>query len=295
MRYFVPFCLLSLFILTFNSCKQNKDGSKVDSTMFEDQDSFSLQEYELNKIVYSVPSPHQISMLIHDDYPHYEESIFSRKIDINNYSTSEKKALMLGALCADLGYLSLYDQKELSIQYLNHIRSLVDVPKLSQFNSNDLFKRIDKNLGNSDSIIMIISDVLKIENEAIRNGERPYLSPLIIAGGWIESFYILNTLYSNSKNSHLFGILLQQQYVLDNLIQLLRPYYKKSREYTELVDKLVEIAYEYEVVDVIYKNFPPENTENTTKVKCRFTPVLTGSQLERMHEFAKSLRKYLNN
>jgi hypothetical protein len=232
-------------------------------------------------------------MLLRDDYPHYEESIFSRKIDIDNYSTSEKKALILGALCADLGYLSLYDQKELSIHYLNNIRNLIDVPKLSQYNSGELFKRIDKNLGNSDSIIIIMSEILKIENEAIRNGERPYLSSLIIAGGWIESFYILNTLYSNSKNSNLFGILLQQQYVLENLIQILRPYYKKSRDYTELVDKLVEIAYEYEVVDVIYKNLPPENSENTTNVKCRFTPILTGSQLERMNELSKSLRKSL--
>lgn len=293
MRYFVPFCLLFLFILTLTSCKQNKDVPKVDSTIFTDQDSLSLQEYELNNIVYSVPSPHQISMLIYDDYPHYEESIFNWKFDINNYSTSEKKALILGALCADLGYLSLYDQKELSIKYLNHIRNLIDVPKLSQFNPNDLFKRIDKNLGNSDSIITIISEIIKVENEAIRNGERPYLSSLIIAGGWIESFYILNTLYSNSKNSYLFGILLQQQYVLDNLIQILRPYYKKSREYTELVDQLVEIAYEFEVVDVIYKNMPPENSGNTTNVKCRFTHVLTGSQLERMNQFSKSLRKSL--
>lgn len=200
---------------------------------------------------------------------------------------------MLGALCADLGYLSLYEQKDLAIEYLNNIQLLVNATKLGQYNSKDLFSRIDNNLGNSDSILMIMSEILRKENESIRTGDRPYLSSLMVAGGWIESFYIINKLYSNSRNSNLFGILLQQQYVLENLIQQLRPYYRKSREYTELVDKLVEIAYEYEVVDVVYKNIPPENSDSSTHIKCRFTQVLTGSQLENMYNFSNSLRKSL--
>jgi hypothetical protein len=132
---------------------------------------------------------------------------------------------------------------------------------------------------------------MRKENVAIRTGERPYLSTLIIAGGWIESFYILNTLYNNSKNSNLFGFLLHQQYALDNLIKLLRPYYKKSQEYTELLDKLVEIAYEFEVIDVDYKNEPALHSDSATTIRCKFTPVLSGSQLDKLYEYSRSLRR----
>lgn len=265
----------------------------MDSEKFNFQDSLSQQEFDLNQVVYSVPSPHQLSILVKEDYSYYEDEIFEKKIDINEYSTSERKALILGALCADLGYLSLYDQKDLEIEYLNNIRQLVNYQKLNQYNSTELFTRIDDNLGNSDSILMIMSQILRKENEAIRSGERPYLSTLIIAGGWIESFYIINTLYNNSRNSNLFGILLHQQYALDNLIQLLRPYYKKSPEYTELINKLVDIAYEFEVVDMNYKNAPAQHSDSTTSIRCRFTPVLTGSQLNNMYDYSRSLRRII--
>lgn len=290
MRYFVPLMFIVTFIL-FSSCKHRQDTSQLNSENFNFQDSLSEQEFDLNQVVYSVPSPHQLTMLVKEDYSYYEDDIFEKKIDINEYSTSERKALILGALCTDLGYLSLYDQRNLEIEYLNNIRQLVNFQKFNQYNSSELFKRIDDNLGNSDSILMIMSQLMRKENEAIRNGERPYLSTLIIAGGWIESFYIINTLYNNSKNSNLFGILLQQQYALDNLIQLLRPYYKKSPEYTELINKLVEIAYEFEVVDVDYKNAPAHHSDSTTTIRCKFTPVLTGSQLDKMFEYSRSLRR----
>lgn len=290
MRYLVPL-ITFVFILALNSCKQNQESSALEPDSVYVQDSLSREEFNFDPTVYSVPSPHQISILVKEGYPHYEEDIFETKIDINNYSTSEKRALILGVLIADLGYLSLYDQKNLQIEYLNKIQQLVNRQNTHNFNSTDLFNRIDSNLGDSDSILMIMSQILRKENEAIRTGERPYLSSLTVAGSWIESFYIINTLYSNSKNSNLFGILLHQKYVLDNLIQQLRPFYKKSIEYTELVDKLVEIAYEFEVVDMNYKHIPPENKARTTFVKCKFTQVLTGSQLEKMNELARSLRK----
>jgi hypothetical protein len=265
----------------------------LDSGKFGFQDSLSAHEFDLNQVVYSVPSPLQLSMLVKEDFSYYEDDIFEKKIDINDYSTSERKALILGALCTDLGYLCLYDQRNLEIEYLNNIRQLVNFENLNQYNSNELFKRINDNLGNSDSILMIMSQIMRKENEAIRNGERPYLSTLIIAGGWIESFYIINTLYNNSKNSNLFGILLHQQYALDNLIQLLRPYYKKSQEYTDLIDKLVEIAYEFEVVDVNYKNAPAHHSDSITNIRCKFTPVLTGSQLNNMYNYSRSLRSII--
>jgi hypothetical protein len=271
------------------SCKQHQVTSYPDKIF----DTEIPEGDILNKMIFSIPSPHQISLLIKDDYPDYEESIFQKRIDLNHYSTSEKRALVLGALCVDVGYLSLYDQKELTIQYLDNIKSIISTSRHSNPNTSATFKRINNNLNNSDSILTIISEITRQENEAAQEGEMSYLGPLIVAGGWIESFYILNTLYNNSKNSNLFGIILQQQCVLENLIQILRPYYKKSSEYTDVMNRLVEIAYEFDVVDVSYKNVAPTNSENVTTIKCRFTPLLSGSQLDKINELSGSLRKHL--
>ncbi|NJK97779.1 MAG: hypothetical protein HC905_25270 [Bacteroidales bacterium] len=145
----------------------------------------------------------------------------------------------------------------------------------------------------ANSILIILSEVYRKENEAIRTGEQPHLGPLVMAGGWIESFYLLNKLYDKTRNSNLFGIVLQQQYVLENLIAILKPYYKKSPDYTELIDQLVNISYEFEVIDMNYKNSPAINKENTTYVKCKFTPLLTGSHLEEIGEMSGSLRNII--
>lgn len=293
MRYRVAFFCIIVFILAFNSCNRNQNVTSSSGFNISADSLSLLYNYNLSDIFYSVPSPHQISLLIKDDCPYFDETIFQKPVDVHQYATSEKKALVLGLLGADLGYLSLYDQKELALKYLDNIGHLVDVSKQAQYGTSEIFKRVEKNLGNSDSMLMIISSIYSKENEAIRNGERPHLGTLIVAGGWIESFYLLNKLYSNTRNSNLFGIILQQQYVLDNLIHSLRPYYKKSRDFTELIDKLVEIAYEYEVVDVNYKNIPAVDNDSITFVKCRFTPILTGSHLERMFELSSSLRSSL--
>lgn len=291
MRFFVSFACTLVFVLTLNSCKRNNDALNTQNLYYPD--SLYLNNYDLTEIQYSIPLPNQVSLIIKEDFPFCREGIFDTHLDISNYSTSEKKALVMGALFADLGYLCLYDQKDLLIKNLNNIRLLTRSLKFGQYNAAELLKHLETNLDNSDSILLISSIILKKEFENIRKSERTDLCTLIIAGGWIESFYILNTLSNNSKNSTLFGILLQQQYILDNLINALKPYYNKSREHKEITDKLIEIAYEFEVVDINYKNIPAEHSDSLTFVKCEFTSTLSGSQLNKMFALSGSIRTSL--
>jgi hypothetical protein len=293
MRYVIKcFLFLTICILAL-SCNRKQNISEISNiNLSGDTATFP---YSINDVLFSVPSPHQISLLIKEDCPYFDEKTFKNDVNIRMYLTSEKRALVIGALGADLGYLSLYDQKGLTLKYLEDIRYLAEELKLTPENSKSQFKMLSENMDNCDSMLFMISEIYREGNQYLKQGDRQYLSNLIIAGGWIESFYLLNNLYEDSKNSNLFGIILQQQYVIDNLIKSLQPFYNKSQEFTDLIDKLVEIAYEYEVVDMHYKNAPPENTDknNLTIVKCRFTPVLTGSHLEKILDLSRALRKKL--
>lgn len=293
MHYRVAFLCILLSALSFTSCIRKLD-TITSGELGSFNDTLSVQyQSNLNKIKYFIPSPHQISLLIKDDCQYFDESLFETPVNVNLYLTTERKALVLGALGADVVYLGLYDQKELALQYLDNIRALVQVSKEDQLSASSMFERIRNNMENSDSMINAITELYRKETDAIKLADRPYLETLTIAGGWIESFYLLSNLYNKTRNSNLFGILLQQQYVIDNLIHLLSPLYEKSKDYTELIDKLVEIAYEYEVVDVNYKNMPPINTDSATFIRCKFTPLLTGSHLEKIIELSKSLRTSL--
>jgi hypothetical protein len=58
----------------------------------------------------------------------------------------------------------------------------------------------------------------------------------------------------------------QQKFVLENLIRFLSPYYNKSEDVSEIVDDLIEIAYDFDVVDIkySYKNKAGQTMENGT-------------------------------
>jgi hypothetical protein len=293
MRYVSICFLLILLGLISLSCNRNQNTSNLNKIITYTDSTTNSNSF--NEVLYSIPSPHLISILIKEDCPYFDEKTFKNELNVRMYLTTEKRALIIGALGADIGYLSLYDQKGLVLNYLENIRYLAQEIKLTPDYSKIKFQQIEENMDNCDSMLSMISDIYREGNEYLKLGDRQNLGNLIIAGGWIESFYLLNNLYEISKNSNLFGIILQQQYVVSNLIKSLQPYYNKSQEYTELIDKLVEIAYEYEVVDMKYKNSPSENIDksNITVIKCKFTPVLTGSHLDKLYDLSKSLRKKL--
>jgi len=292
MRYRFACLLVFICMLLFTSCKWGKEDRFSFKTEDMDDTTFT-QIIEPNNLLYAIPSPHQVSLLIKEDCKFFDETILPKEIDINQYLTSERKALVLGALGADLGYLSLYEQNNTTLQYLKSVQHLIDISKFSTYNPENIFKQLKDNANNSDSLISKISEVYRLEINAVRYGERPQLGALVIAGGWIESFYLLNKIYDKTQNSNLFTILLQQQLVLENLIAILRPYYKKSNEFADLIDRLVEIAYEFEVVDVRYTNAAALNKDSLTIIKCRYIPVLTGSHLEKINELSGSLRNSL--
>lgn len=285
------FQILTLFILLLNFACKNKPGAVDSENAGISNDTLPFQ-YVYDNVTYSIPSPYQISILVKEGNLIFDDKLFQSQLKIESYLTAERRALVLGMVSADIGYLGLYDQRIIALRYLDYTRSILKDLNFSTDKSALLLKKIESNIEHGDSLLNLLSELYQKGNEFLRSNERPDLSALVLAGGWIESFYLLNNLYEISKNSNIFGLILQQQYLLENLIKILRPYYNKSIEFTKLIDNLVEIAYEFEVIDVKYKNNPPFNDDerNETHVTCTFVPILTGSQLDKFFELSKSLR-----
>lgn len=74
--------------------------------------------------------------------------------------------------------------------------------------------------------------------------DRNEVGALILAGGWIESLYILTqALRELTKQQEIINRIGEQKHPLDNLVEVLSPYYYKSAEFSEFVDMLIDLNF----------------------------------------------------
>jgi hypothetical protein len=127
---------LILVILLF-SCRgtTKKQGEFV----FPDADSIPLSETEklspefLDDITRNISSPVEIADILHRVGVPFSTSYLASAIDASRLSTSFEKALKLGILGADLGYLNMYEKTGTSIDVLASIKKLADGINVGQF------------------------------------------------------------------------------------------------------------------------------------------------------------------
>ena len=92
----------------------------------------------------------------------------------------------------------------------------------------------------------------------LKENDRNEVGALILAGGWIESLYLLTTIAKATSNRDVINRLGEQKHPLDNLIEVLSPLYYKSDEYAELTDKLIDLAYEFDGIIYSYSYKEPK-------------------------------------
>jgi hypothetical protein len=132
--------------------------------------------------------------------------------------------------------------------------------------TRDVFEDIRRLVKNQDSLAIFLSNMFENADIFLHDNARQQSAALIVAGGWIESFYLLSKAYEKNSDEELLTFMYQQKFVLENLIRFLSPYYNKSDDVSEIVDDLIEIAYDFDVVDIkySYKNNAVQSLENGT-------------------------------
>lgn len=121
----------------------------------------------------------------------------------------------------------------------------------------EIISRIEKNIDNQDSLLHFLTGTYRQFDSYLKNNNRKEIGVLILAGGWIESLHILSQVAMESKDRQVINRLGEQKHPLDNLIEILSPYYYKSKKYADLIDDLVDLAYEFDGIIYTYSYEPP--------------------------------------
>lgn len=273
-------------------------GSEIgtgESTSDEDTSAVKSNNANFNtqEIFHSIPSPIEMAQLIQKAGAFYNKDVLNDIDNAAKYTSTNARALNLGAYGTDLSYTSIFNQSQESILYLRCAKKLSDGLGISGAFTEQTVERMQANYGNQDSLLNIISDSYYTADEYLKENQRENTSVMVIAGGWIEGLYIGTQLVKSTKNNAgIITRIAEMKGPLQNLLSLL--------ELCENEDGVAEIVVRLKAIKSVYDEMKIEISKPTTNTnpKTKITKIggtstysLTTEQFEKIFELAKKLRE----
>ena len=293
--------VILIIVLTGVACRNS--SSKPTEFAFPELDTVPVSEVQklspeaIADISKNISSPVEIAnLLLKLDIP-FSQNYLATSVDANKLSTNFDKAIKLGILGADLGYLNMYEKTGSSLDVLSSIRKLAEDIKVGQFFDFESIKRLSKNKSNLDSLLFIsIDSYTKIDNY-LRDNDRGQLSALMIIGVWIEGQYLATQVISKVPDKMLMDRVGEQKIILNDLIFLLVPYCNHDSEYSALCKNLQEIKDKYHDVRITYTQGDPISVEKDGGLTVTQTETsvveMSKEQLDGIIEITKNIRNRL--
>jgi hypothetical protein len=293
--------LLIVILFACLSCRNS--SNKTSEFVFPEADSVPVSEAEklspeaIADISKNISSPVEIANLLQTLEIPFSQNYIAASIDANKQSTNFDKALKLGILGADLGYLNMYEKTGSSLDVLSSIRKLADDIKVGQFFDFESIKRLSQNKSNLDSLLFIsIDSYTKIDNY-LRESERGQLSALMIIGVWIEGQYLATQVVSQYPDKRLSDRIGEQSIILGDLLLLITPYCNRDSEFKSLCEDLRIIKNKYRDVKISYTQGEPVSVEKNGALVITQTETsnveMSKEQLDGIIEATKIIRNRL--
>lgn len=245
----------------------------------------------INGKIFSIPSPFQTADLIKKSGAPYNGDLLNPSGNAVNYSTKFSKALNLGVFGADLGYATMYDNNNEALSYLTSVEQLSKELDMGGAFSESIMNRFSENMGNQDSMLVIVSDAYQAGDEYLKNNERDQEAGLILTGGWIEALYFATSTLEQKKDQNIINRIGEQKTTLDNLIEMLEQY-NNEESYANLIQELQDLYYEFDNVSYSYTYVKPETDEanQLTTIKCKSEVKISDENLKAIAEKIKDIR-----
>lgn len=287
-KVFTLFSIVSLFSF---GCGQKTGESTEDTGSI---DSNQTQILNVNGEIFSIPSPFQTAFLIKQTGNIYSKEMLNPSKNFASYSTGFQKALNLGIYGADLGYVTLYDQTQDAIAYMQSVKRLGDDLGVTGAFDAELMNRFQNNIGKRDSLLILVSSAYRACDAYLKNNERNDISGLILVGGWIESLHFVTTSIKTKNSPELTRRIAEQKTSLQSLINLLTPY-SSQPEYSELIDNLQDLSNAFEGVEFkyVYEKSSVDVKNKTTTVNSKTNVIITPEQVESISQKVQSIRNQI--
>jgi len=295
------FIVITAITIAGFACRNS--AGRGEGFIFPEADSVPLGESEklsaeaIADIAKNISSPVEIANLLQMlDVPFSPEYLAS-SIDANKQTTAFEKALALGILGADLGYLNMYERTGTSIDILSSIRKLAEGIRVGQYFDFETIKRLSLNKSNLDSLLFLSIDSYTRIDQYLREDNRGQLSALMIIGVWTEAQYLATQVVKRYPDPILKDRIGEQKIILNDLIMLANPYCGKDTEFAALCKDLQKIKEKYRDVRITYTLGEPVSVEKDGGLIIEQTETsvveMTDEQLSAIIDVTKEIRDRL--
>ncbi len=237
--------LILVILVVANSCKKSNKPQKPVTQTVKDTSAIITDEKfsEAKQIVYSLPSPQEVSSIILDQKGlSFDASIPNAPDQESKYVTDLSRALNLGIYSADISYATIFDQKQFAVNYMSAARKLAENLGILDYFTQDEIKQIENNVTNKDEITNIVSKAYMRSDARLQEDKRDDIGALILIGGWIEGMYIATQLAHCKANSNvkLVNSIMEQQLTLALLVDFLN-YYSNNKLLSEISKNIFDL------------------------------------------------------
>jgi hypothetical protein len=293
-RFFAPVAIGLMAAGILSSCGDSKKDESKDE-IIETPDTVKTSVLNVGGELFSVPSPIQTALLIQKSGISYDKSVLSASNKVNTFSTDYARSLNLGIYGADLGYVSLYNQTQDAIGYLASVKQLADKLGISAAFDASTMERIQKNVTNKDSMMVLVGIAYRGSDAYLKNNQRTDVSSLILAGGWIESMHFSVTAYKQKPNNDIKFRIAEQKQALGSLIKILSN--NKTQEVVDLTAQLTDLAKVYEDIQFKYTFVPPtdDTAKKVTYINSTTEVIVNDEQITKISDKIKEIRSKIVN
>lgn len=262
---FISLFLVITCISLMISCKQgnnntselNIDSADLEQDIFEDIST-------AKQIFYSLPSPLESAMLIKTSGTTFEEKLLNPISNTSKYNTNKNLALNLGIYTTDLSYASLFDQAQITINYMDAAKKMADGLGILDAIDKSTIDRLEENINNRDVILDIISETFMSSTSFLKENDRQALASVVMVGGWIEGLYIATQLVGDKpiNNSKIVERIVDQKLSLDMVLKLLESN-KDNVDVTGILKEMEDLKVTYDKIIISSSKIEPVVDEKT--------------------------------
>ena len=224
-KRFLPALLLVpafAFTLALNSCGGNGTTDGTDSTATTDSTNVTTDS-TATAFDPGVPSPSEIfAFMKAAGTTNVGTDMLNPTDNEKKYDSKKAQSLNLGIYSADLLYCSTFNISNKVVAYFGVCMRMGDKLKVATNLTDKDKDRISKNAGNGDSLVAISNDLYLSSFENLENNQRGGDLSLMLAGGWVESLYLMSGMVKDfEKDKATAERIGDQKLSLDNLVEFM--------------------------------------------------------------------------
>ncbi len=267
-KLFPAVSFLVAFALLFSACSSGQKENAQNKQEFDEAEEQAAEEDtadvkgRIKSILAQLPPPSEVPYLLQATGAEYDQSIVNNISAADKYkSTSDKTALNLGVYASDIAYLSSYNQVQEALNFMNSAKALGDELGLNTVFNLETLDRFENNLGDKDSLGLIVNEVVEESNDQLTDNDRIKTAALILSGSFVEGLYLSTSIINNypkdilPKDSRniilipLVRLILDQEKPLGNMIPFLQEV-EQDAAIEQMTSRLQGLKAEYDKLNI---------------------------------------------